>query len=157
MGRHGAWMAGIAVIGLLTAGCDDGVDDAGASTLFQLRTGECFTSEAGTSSRTVELDDVTTLPCREAHDGEVFAVVTYPAARDVAYPGDDAVADFAASECLTRFQAYTGQAYDDSDLDVATVRPNSQSWDDRDDRDVGCVLYRTGGQLTGSRKAGGAG
>jgi len=152
MGRSGAWMAGIAVIGLLAAGCDEGVDEAGASTLFQLRTGECFTSDAGTSGRTVELDDVTTLPCTDAHDGEVFAVATHPAAKDAPYPGDDAVADFAAAECLTHFPTYTGSTYDDSDLEVASVRPDQDSWTDKDDRAVACVLYKKGEKLTGSRR-----
>jgi hypothetical protein len=145
-------MAGIAVVGLLAAGCDDGVDKAGASTLFHLKTGECFTSEAGTAGRTVEVDDAETVPCTEAHDGEVFAVVTHPAAKDAAYPGDDAVADFAAAECLSQFAGYTGSTYDDSDLEVASVRPDEDSWKDKDDREVACVLYQQGSALTGSRR-----
>lgn len=152
MGRNGAWLAGIAVVSLLGAGCDDGVDGAGASTLLQLRTGECFTSEAGTSGRTVELDDVTTLPCTDAHDGEVFAVASHPAAKDDPYPGDDAVADFAAAECLEQFPGYTGSTYDDSDLEVASVRPDEDSWTDKDDRAVACVLYQKGEKLTVSRR-----
>jgi hypothetical protein len=152
MGRRSVWVLTVAVIGLLAAGCDDGTDEAGASTLFQLRTGECFTSDAGTSGRTVEVDDVTTLPCTDGHDGEVFAVATHPAADDAPYPGDDAVADFAAPECLEQFPAYTGSKYDDSDLEVATVRPDEDSWTDKDDRAVACVLYKKGERLTGSRR-----
>jgi hypothetical protein len=152
MGRRGALLAGIAVLGLLAAGCGDDVDEAGASTLFQLKTGDCFTSEAGTAGRTVELEDVTTVACSEAHEGEVFAVATHPAARDVAYPGDDSVADFAQAECLQQFPAYTGATYDDSDLEVATVRPDKDSWSDKDDRQVACVLYQKGETLTGSRR-----
>jgi hypothetical protein len=146
-------MAGIAVIGgLLAAGCDDSVEGkAGAATLFHLQVGDCFTSQAGTEGRTVEIDDVTTVPCAETHDGEVFAVVTHPAAPDAAYSGDEAVADFAAAECLGHFDAYTGGNYDDSDLDVATVRPDEDSWKEKDDRGVACVLYQQGSALTGSR------
>ncbi|HYH51728.1 MAG TPA: septum formation family protein [Acidimicrobiia bacterium] len=150
--RRGVWVAGVAVAGLLAVGCDDSVDEAGASTLFQLRTGECFTSAAGTSGRTVELDDVTTLPCTGVHDGEVFAVATHPAGKDDPYPGDDAVADFAAAECLQQFPGYTGSTYDDSDLEVASVRPDEDSWNDKDDRAVACVLYQKGEKLTGSRR-----
>ena len=152
MGRRAWWLAGIAVAALaVTAGCDDSVDRAGASTLFHLQTGDCFHSAAGTAGRTVEIKDVTTVPCDQAHDGEVFAVVIHPAAGDAAYPGDDAVADFAAGECLQRFPAYTGAGYDDSDLDVASVRPDHDSWVDKDDRQVACVLYQQGSTLTGSR------
>lgn len=140
------------MVSLLLAGCDDGADKAGASTLFQLKTGDCFTSKAGTAGRTVELKDVTSLACTETHDGEVFAVVSHPAAKDVAYPGDDAVADFAAAECLQQFPGYTGATYDDSDLEVASVRPDEDSWKDKDDREVACVLYQQGSTLTGSRR-----
>ncbi|MEW6471604.1 MAG: septum formation family protein [Actinomycetota bacterium] len=150
-------MAGIAGIGGLLVGCGDSVDEAGASTLFRLKAGDCFTSEAGTAGRTVEVEDVTTVPCTDAHDGEVFAIVTHPAAGDIAYPGDESVADFAAAECLQQFPAYTGSTYDDSDLEVATVRPDEDSWTDKDDREVACVLYQKGSKLTGSRRAGAAG
>lgn len=152
MGRRGVLLAGIAVLALVGGGCDSSTGEAGASTLFRLQTGDCFRSSAGTSGRTVEIKDVTTVPCADAHDGEVFAVVAHPAAGDAAYPGDDAVADFASGECLTRFSGYTGATYDDSDLQVATVRPDSDSWADKDDRDVACVLYQQGATLTGSRR-----
>ena len=152
MGRRRVLLAGIAVLGLIAGGCDSGTDKAGASTLFRLQTGDCFRSSAGTAARTVEIKDVTTVPCAEAHDGEVFAVVSHPAATDAPYPGDDAVADFASAECLTQFPAYTGATYDDSDLQVATVRPDDDSWADKDDREVACVLYQQGSTLTGSRR-----
>jgi hypothetical protein len=146
-------MAGIAVVALLGgSACDDDGDTAGASTLFHLKTGDCFDSKAGTKGRTVELDDVKQLPCAQAHDGEVFAVVTHPAAGDAPYPGDDAMADFATAECLGQFPAYTGGSYDDSDLAVASVHPDTDSWKDKDDREVACVLYKKDSTLTGSRR-----
>src|SRR6266540_495686 len=155
MGRRGVLMAGIAMVGLVIAGCDGGtVEKAGASSVFHLRTGECFHSSAGTAGRTVEVKDMSSVPCADAHDGEVFAVVAHPAAKDAPYPGDDAVADFAAAECLQQFPAYTGGSYDDSDLEVATVRPGHDSWVDKDDREVACVLYKKNSTLTGSRRKG---
>lgn len=154
MGRRAVSMAGLAVAAaLVAAGCgDDRVDQAGATTLFRLQPGQCFNSPAAAAGRTVELKDVTAVDCAEGHDGEVFAVVTHPAAKDVAYPGDDSVADFAASECLLQFPTYTGTPYDDSDLEVATIRPDEDSWADKDDREVACVLYQKGTTLTGSRR-----
>ena len=153
MGRPGILMAGIAVIGLALAGCHNGtVEKAGASSIFHLQTGECFHSSAGTAGRTVQLKDVSPVPCADPHDGEVFAVVSHPAAGGVAYPGDEAVADFAAAECLQRFPVYTGASYDDSDLEVASVRPDHDSWADKHDREVACVLYKKDAPLTGSRR-----
>jgi hypothetical protein len=152
MARRGVFLAGIAVLALMAGGCDSSTDDARASTLLRLPPGDGSRSSAGPSGRTVEIQDVTTVPCADAHDGEVFAVVVHPAAKDVTYPGDDAVADFASGECLTRFTGYTGATYDDSDLQVATVRPDRDSWADKDDREVACVLYQQGTTLTGSRR-----
>jgi hypothetical protein len=152
MGRRGILMAGIAVVGLMAGGCDGSTEKAGASALFHLQVGECFHSSAGTAGRTVQVQDVSSVPCGEAHDGEVFAVVAHPAARNVAYPGDEAVADFAAGECLARFPAFTGGSYDNSDLEVASVRPDHDSWVDKDDREIACVLYQKDATLTGSRR-----
>ena len=153
MGRRGILMAGIAVTVLAAAGCHGGtVEKAGAASIFHLQTGECFHSSAGTAGRTVQVQDVSPLACTDAHDGEVFAVFSHPAARGVAYPGDEAVADFAAAECLQRFPAYTGATYDDSDLEVASIRPDKASWSDKNDREVGCVLYKKGATLSSSRR-----
>ena len=154
MGRRGILVAGITLLGLAVSGCSSHDDKAGAAGLFHLRTGECITSSAGTAGRTVELKDVTDVPCGKAHDGEVFAVLTHPAAAGTAYPGDEAVADYAASECVGQFPAYTGTSYDDSDLAVATVRPDHDSWTGKGDREIGCVLYQKDGSLTGSRRKG---
>jgi Septum formation len=156
MARRVILLAGLAMIGLATGGCDRGgtVKQAGASSVFRLQTGECFHSAAGTAGKTVHVKDVSPLPCTEAHDGEVFAVFRHPAADGVAYPGDDAVSDFAAAECLQRFPGYTGGPYDNSDLEVATIRPDHDSWTAKDDREVACVLYNKGAPLTGSRRTG---
>jgi hypothetical protein len=152
MGRRGILLAGIVMAGLLAGGCRGTTEKAGASALFHLQTGECFHSSAGTAGKTVRLKDVTQVPCAEAHEGEVFGVLTHPAAKDAPYPGDEAVADVAGSECLSRFPAYTGAGYDDSDLEVATVRPDHDSWVDKDDREIACVLYKKDATLTGSRR-----
>ena len=153
MRRRSMWIAAIAGLGLITAGCDDGgADKAGASTLFRLQPGECFNSPAVSAGRTVEVDGVTPVPCADAHDAEVFAVLAYPASQDAAYPGDEVVADYATSECLLQFPGYAGASYDDSDVEVATIRPAQDSWDDKDDRQIACVLYQDGSTLTGSRR-----
>ncbi len=154
MARRGFLLAGLAMVGLVTGACDRGgsVKQAGASSVFHLETGECFHSSAPTTGKTVRVKDVSPVVCTDAHDGEVFAVFSHPAAKDAAYPGDESVADFAAAECLQRFPAYTGGAYDDSDLEVATVRPDHDSWTGKDDREVACVLYKKDSALTGSRR-----
>ena len=61
------------------------------------------------------------------------------------------MADFAAASASSGSRPYTGGSYDDSDLEVATVRPDHDSWVDKDDREVACVLYKKDATLTGSR------
>lgn len=153
MGRRSVWIAAVAGLGLVAGGCDDGGSDrAGASTLFRLEAGQCFDSPAVSAGRTVEVDDVTPVDCAGAHDAEVFAVLGYPAGGDAAYPGDEVVSDYATGECLLQFEGYTGGRYDDSDVEVATIRPDRESWDDKGDRQIACVLYQQGSTLTGSRR-----
>ena len=153
MARRGILMAGLTMVGLVAGACGHGgtVKQSGASSVFRLQTGECFHSPAPTAGKTVEVKKMAPAACGDAHDGEVFAVFSHPAAGGVAYPGDEAVADFASAECLQRFGAYTGGAYDDSDLEVATVRPDRDSWSKTGDREVACVLYKKDSPLTGSR------
>ncbi len=153
MARRGVWMAAVAGLSLVAAGCgDDGTDQAGASTVFRLQAGECFNSPAVSAGRTVEVEDVTPVPCADPHDAEVFAVLAYPAGHDAGYPGDEVVADHARTECLLQFPGYTGGAYDDADVEMATIRPDQDSWEDKDDRQIACVLYQQGSTLTGSRR-----
>jgi len=141
------WVIRIAIIAVIAIGGfifrDRLTGNAG-----DLKVGDCFDIPA----EMVDVKDVQHHPCNESHTAEVFAVVTHPAARDADYPGDDAVADFAAAECLQQFPSYTGTSYDDSDLAVASVRPDHDSWAAKNDRAVACVLYRQGASLTGSRR-----
>jgi hypothetical protein len=156
-GRAAAGLALVAVLALGATGCDGGKgeDKAGALSLFNLRTGDCFDSPAGRAGTEIQVDKLETVACTGAHDGEVFAVLTHPDPPAAPWPGDIALSQFADSRCVDAFGAYAGVAYGDSDLQVATVRPSQESWVKKHDREIGCVLYRQEGRLNGSqRKAG---
>jgi hypothetical protein len=94
---------------------------------------------------TIELVD-----CAGPHDVEIGAVFDYPAGADIDFPGTAAVDGYATDQCIERFEAYVGAAYEASTLDVLIVAPDDDGWDEGDRR-IACVLYHVDFQdLTGS-------
>jgi Septum formation len=165
MGKRGipGLVLAVAVVAMLAAGCSKAqrdaegkVQSAGRLSIFQLAVGDCFNDPKDVSRRIVAVSDIDAVPCGEAHDKEVFAVLAHPAAPGSAFPGDDQILQFAESHCLEQFQAYVGRAYGDSGFEIAVVRPVEESWTRKDDRQVACVLYSSAKRLTGSQKGSGA-
>lgn len=146
------------VAGLLAAGCGgdaerDGrgrVAEAGQLSVFELAEGDCF--DGGATGE--ELGDVDALPCDEAHEHEVFALLTHPDPAGAPFPGRERIIAFAERRCVERFAEYVGAAYGVSDLEIALIPPEERSWTEKDDRTIACVLHDAEGQrLTGSKKA----
>ncbi len=131
------------------------VQTAGDLSVYELRTGDCFNggqrvAEEVGKERTVS--QVTAVPCDQSHDNEVFAVFSHPAAKDAAFPGEEAVNKVAQDGCLERFEGYVGRPYAGSDLQVAVIAPGEKSWKEEHDRAIACIVYGDG-PLKGSRKA----
>ena len=54
--------------------------------------------------------------------------------------------------CLERFEAFVGKDYESSSLDIATLYPSAESWQ-QSDREVVCAVYDVDAEkLTGSVK-----
>ena len=138
-------LAGVTVLlAALLIGCDQ-LPQAAAD----LAVGECFAQP----STTTDITEVQRRPCADAHDAEVFAVLTHPAGSDVAYPIISGVDDFVEEQCVPLFKTYTGLDIDGQDeLDMGWFWPTLQGWRDGD-REVTCYLTAREGQLTGSRRA----
>jgi hypothetical protein len=93
---------------------------------------------------------ITDADCAAPHDVEVAAVFDYPAGAGIDFPGTAAVDGYATDECIERFEAYVGAAYEASTLDILIVAPDEDGWSDGDRR-IACVLYHVDFQdLTGS-------
>ena len=59
----------------------------------------------------------------------------------------------AIDTCVAEFESYVGATYEESALDFSFLTPTQETWDDLDDRTVGCFLYDFGlAKLTGSMK-----
>jgi hypothetical protein len=118
-----------------------------------LRVGDCFDLPADATASS-SVGDVQHHPCTQAHGGEVFAVLTYPATASDTYPPTDAFDTFAADRCAASFQAYTGVAFDNATaLDAGYFFPLDTGWA-KGDRTVICYLVDAAGKpLTSSMKS----
>jgi hypothetical protein len=117
-----------------------------------LRVGDCFDPPAVVGT---VVKDVQHRPCAEAHLAEVFYVGDYdqPSAT---YPTEDAFSEFVLDRCVDAFQAYTGEAYGEGDLDIQPYWPTEEGWG-RGDKEVTCFAIRVdGGTMTGSVRQGSA-
>lgn len=130
----GSWIGGAVL--LLFAAC--------TANVFDLSVGDCFTDPG---SGTVE--DVEIVDCSEAHSFEVFANLMVP--EDVEL-GD--VEFFALDRCYDEFEPYVGIAYEDSAYEFSWLEPTQESWTERNDRTVNCLLFEDS-ESTGSARGSG--
>ena len=151
-----AVLLGGAVIWLLST-ISDGEDAApvgvgGDTSVYDLRTGDCFDDPTMFTQEIVEVESIDSVPCDQPHDAEVYAVVDLPQGDDAPFPGDEEVATAADEACFDRFEAYVGVSYEDSTLDINYYLPIASSWAEGD-RMVTCLLIDVDGDpLTGSMK-----
>jgi len=120
--------------------------------LDDVRPGRCFNL---LNKQAESIDTVRVVPCRQAHDEEVFALVRLP---DRPYPGDDRVYDLAEKACEAHLHAYTGKTADDLPDNVfsGAYPPTREAWV-AGSRSATCTLTElSGGQLTGSLRHPGA-
>ena len=131
---------------------DNPVVDSGTSTsVFDLREGTCFNDPVTQDEDLVE--ELAVVSCDTAHDNEVFAIVDHADGLEAAFPGQEAISEFADQECEAVYYTYVGTAYADSLFLYSTYYPTAESWDEGD-REVICYLYHPDlEKLTGSQKA----
>jgi hypothetical protein len=132
-----AFGLGLALV-LVAAAC------GGGTAVDEIAAGDCFDDPDSDVVSALELID-----CSEPHDNEVFAEILMS---ESAFPGDNAIGDFAFEQCLAPFESYVGESYVESPLDYFYLGPTEESWDDAD-RGVLCVLYSADlAKLTGSSR-----
>lgn len=94
-------------------GDDDPAKPASVS-VFDVAVGDCFVAQ---KEVTVELSDLSKVPCEVDHQQELYATVAYQAAAGAStdavdsYPGDATLDTFAQGACAEQFTAYIGIAY----------------------------------------------
>ena len=127
------------------------INKAGDLTAADIRLGDCFDLKDATA--TDKIEKVTARPCADPHEYEMIFVGSLPAG---SYPAEKAFEDYVAANCLPAFNAYIGNDYDSSDLDMYWLYPTDDAWRGGD-RSVQCAAYDPGnaalrGSLKGSRR-----
>jgi hypothetical protein len=142
----------IVIVALIVVGVGFLFRDRITGDAGSLKVGDCFDIPDASASATV--GNVQHHPCTEAHGGEVFAVLTYPADATATYPASDAFDAFAADQCSASFQTYTGTAFDAAtNFDAGYFFPLDTGWSSGD-RTVICYLEDAAGQpLTRSMRS----
>lgn len=149
-----ARLAFFTLTGILVAACAPEADRnevgevvaSGQIDIFQTKIGDCFDDQTAADA----IDDVPGRPCVEPHDNEVFALFD---TNLTSFPGQEEMFEHAFDECLTRFEAYVGEPYDSSVLEVFPIVPTLESWKRVNDREIICALYHLEGEkLVGSVK-----
>jgi hypothetical protein len=142
----------LAAIGFVIYGAATDVDrdssgaivSGGNVDAFNVQVGDCFND---VSSYDEQIASVPGVPCSDPHDNETFAVF------DVSfnsYPTDGNMDELAYGACKARFESFVGRDYETSSLEISTMYPSVQSWNEND-REVVCAVYDVNdNQLVGS-------
>jgi Septum formation len=89
-----------------------------------------------------EVKELPIIDCAQPHTHEIFATLL---STESVYPGVEALGSFAQVKCLSAFEDFVGISAFDSSLSYTWLVPSLQSWNDKDDREVLCVLARRDG------------
>ena len=141
---------GFAMYGAMTTADRDGsgaIVDEGTLDAFHVQVGDCFND---TSSNDDEITSVPGVPCSDPHDNETFAV--FDLGIDSFLEEEDAMYELAYSSCKEHFESFVGNDYESSTLEITTMYPSAQSWQEND-REVVCAIYdMDANKLVGSAK-----
>ncbi|MDX1516709.1 MAG: septum formation family protein [Woeseiaceae bacterium] len=133
---YGLVILGLVGYNLITSADRDesgAIIDAGNVDVFQIRVGDCFDDASGAT----EISSLPGVPCSEPHDNEAYASFNLTVSE---YTGDDSMFDLAFEQCLERFEPFVGRDYDSSALDIYTLYPTYESWQ-QNDREVVCAVF----------------
>ena len=122
--------------------------DEGNLSAFALRLGDCFNDpkeKVNPDTGIAEVEQVRAIPCANPHHNEVFALFNIQLD---AFPGTEQVSSIASENCLSHFNEYVGKDYKESALDFYSLLPTQQSWNDRGDKEVICVVHKMSGEKT---------
>ena len=116
-----------------TSSAEPGSADGEEVSVFDLEIGFCFSTESN------QLETVIVVDCEQPHEHEVFALVDHPAGDAEAYPGDDALLEYADTECRPPFEDYVDRDYETSIWYITSLTPSAETWADGD-REIVCTV-----------------
>ncbi len=131
-----------AALGFAFYGAVSGVDRDGSGAIvgegtldaFAVKIGDCFDDATDFGE---EVSSLAGVPCADPHDNETYAV--FDVSFD-SYPNEEVMSGHASDACLEQFEPFVGKDYESSTLEISTMYPTQQSWD-QSDREVVCAIY----------------
>ena len=122
----------------------------GSVDAFDLRVGDCFDLGGAIPEDGSEVDSLPGVPCADPHDNEVYATFDLTVSE---IPDEEELWMMSFDGCEARFADFVGMDYESSSLDIRTLYPTPESWDQRGDREVICALFDMNDQkLVGSAR-----
>lgn len=116
---------------------------------FDMVVGDCL-DIADVSGEVVS--GITARPCNREHE---YEVIFTGSADGVGYPTDDAFGGYFNTMCVPAFEAYIGEEWGASPLDIFWLTPTREGWR-QGDRSIQCLVYHpTVKRLTQSLKGAG--
>jgi putative regulator of septum formation len=116
-----------------------------------LKVGDCF--DLPTGAETVK--EVQHHPCKESHNAELIGLFDYPGKANDPYPSPDTLQNYAETQCVVAFGAYTSRDPNtDPLLSFGWMYPLPDGWKNGD-HGVNCYLQRIDqGPMTQSYRVG---
>ena len=103
------------------------------TSVFDLEAGDCFSAESDT------VESVLVVDCAQPHTYEAYFVFDHEGGPDDDYPGDEAILDYADTECRAPFEDFVGKDYESSIWYITSVTPSADTWA-TGDREIICTL-----------------
>lgn len=126
---------------------DDGeIVEGGEVGVFAVQEGDCVNFPDAVDA----VSSFDAVACEEPHDGEIYKLFDIEGFED--FPGDAEVSDQGTVGCRDAFEPFVGIDYNSSIYFFTFFSPTEETWNDRDDREVICIVTAAEGepQLTGS-------
>jgi hypothetical protein len=146
----GIWLIAIAALIAYAVGrtpdrdASGTVTHQGAISPVDLRVGDCVKVPGFTAgSDPKEVDELTVVPCAQAHNGQMVALVQ---STDTSYPGSSQLTDEAQRDCVGPAQDYLGKPT--TRLDLVTFVPDQKLWNSGE-RGERCLLVDSLENITG--------
>jgi hypothetical protein len=101
--------------------------------VFDIEAGDCFSADGD------EIQSVLVVDCEQPHVYEAYHLFDHDAGPDEAYPGDDAMTDFADTGCRPPFEEFVDHDYDTSIWYISWLTPSADTWAEGD-REIVCAV-----------------
>jgi hypothetical protein len=140
-------LAGALMGAAVACSSDAARDDAGQAVQVadvpssRLGVGDCIAGRVEPG-----VDRLVGVPCDAPHGAEAYDAWVLP---DRDHPGDEPLATAAEQGCVARFAGFVGEAYERSELEVASLTPTDEAWA-AGDRTVVCFVTDPDRLTTGS-------